>query len=341
MFDIFGARVDQSGAVLDPDGIPVSTASPDQVDPALAFNGADYLVAWTDSRTGYRDVYGARVTPGGVVRDSAGILIATGESFQTHPSVASEGGQSLVFWQDDRGTYVGWDNIFGARVTPEGTVLDPAGIVVATAPYGQTSPAAVFDGANYLAAWRDAREGYRGPDLYGTRVTPSGSVLEPDGLVFSATGTHAGGIALARGPSNNAIVVYSRIGSEPPYGGAQRAFLRFFDEGSAPPPPPPPPLPPPPPPPPPPAEPPPPQPPPPPEPPPPPPPPPTRCHIPRAVGLRLAFAKRRIRRAHCSVGRVRRTHSKPRRRGRVISQSPRPGSLRRAGYPVRLVVGRR
>jgi len=25
----------------------------------------------------------------------------------------------------------------------------------------------------------------------------------------------------------------------------------------------------------------------------------------------------------------------------VISQSPRPGSLRRAGYPVRLVVGRR
>jgi hypothetical protein len=337
MFDIFGARVDQSGTVLDSGGIAVSAAASDQVDPALAFNGADYLVAWTDSRTGYRDVYGARVTPGGFVRDSAGIVIATGQSLQWHPSVASEGGQSLVFWQDDRGTYSGSDNIYAARVTPEGTVLDPEGIVAASAPYGQTSPAAVFDGANYLAAWRDAREGYQGPDLYGTRVTPSGSVLEPDGLVFSATGTHAGGIALARGPSNSAIVVYSRIGSEPPYGGAQRAFLRFFYEGSAPPPPPPPPPPLPPPP----VEPPPPQPPPPPEPPPPPPPPPTRCRIPRAVGLRLAFAKRRIRRAHCSVGRVRRVRSRPRRRGRVISQSPRPGSLRRAGYPVRLVVGRR
>ncbi len=93
-FDIFGARVDQSGAVLDPDGIPVSTASPDQVDPALAFNGTDYVVAWTDSRSGYTDVYGARVTPGGLVRDSAGIVIATGESLQRQPAVASEGGQS-------------------------------------------------------------------------------------------------------------------------------------------------------------------------------------------------------------------------------------------------------
>ena len=334
MFDIFGARVDQSGAVLDAGGIAVSTAATDQVDPALAFNGTDYLVAWTDSRTGYRDVYGARVTPGGFVRDSSGIVIATGQSFQWHPSVASEGGQSLVFWQDDRGTYVGSDNIYGARVTPEGTVLDPAGIVVAAAPYGQTSPAAVFDGANYLAAWRDAREGYQGPDLYGTRVTPSGSVLEPDGLVFSATGTHAGGIALARGPSNSAIVVYSRIGSEPPYGGAQRAFLRFFYEGSAPPPPPPP------------VEPPPPQPPPPPEPPPPPqppppppPPPPVRCVVPRVIGLRLRAAKARIRARHCSVGRIRRARS--RRVGRVIAQSPRPGRRLARGSRVNLVLGRR
>ena len=202
-------------------------------------------------------------------------------------------------------------------------MLDPAGIVVASAPYGQTSPAAVFDGANYLAAWRDAREGYQGTDLYGTRVTPSGSVLEPDGLVFSATGTHAGGVALARGPSNSAIVVYSRIGSEPPYGGAQRAFLRFFYEGSAPrrhrlhrhpaprrrrhprrlhrpsrlhrrhlrllhrrrPP--------------------------------------VRCVVPRVIGLRLRAAKARIRARRCSVGRIRRARS--RRVGRVIAQSPRPG----------------
>jgi beta-lactam-binding protein with PASTA domain len=57
------------------------------------------------------------------------------------------------------------------------------------------------------------------------------------------------------------------------------------------------------------------------------------------VGLTLGKAKTKIRRAHCSVGRIRRAHS--RRVGRVISQSPRPGTVKRRGFPVKLVVGRR
>jgi hypothetical protein len=92
-----------------------------------------------------------------------------------------------------------------------------------------------------------------------------------------------------------------------------------------PPPPPPPPLPPPPPP--------------PPQPPPPPPPPPrVRCTVPRVVGLRLAPARTKIRRAHCSVGRIRRVRS--RKVGRVISQSPRAGVRRAKGARVNLSVGR-
>ena len=74
-------------------------------------------------------------------------------------------------------------------------------------------------------------------------------------------------------------------------------------------------------------------------PPPPPPPPPVRCHVPRVIGLTLRGARRRIRRANCSVGRVRRARS--RRIGRVIGQSPRAGAVRSSGFPVNLVVGRR
>ena len=74
-------------------------------------------------------------------------------------------------------------------------------------------------------------------------------------------------------------------------------------------------------------------------PPPPPPPPPARCRVPRVLGLRLAAAKTRIRRANCSVGRVRRGRS--RRVGRVLRQSPRAGAVRRRGFKVTLVVGRR
>jgi len=64
-----------------------------------------------------------------------------------------------------------------------------------------------------------------------------------------------------------------------------------------------------------------------------------RCRVPRVVGLRLATARSRIRRANCAVGRIRRTRSS--RVGRVLGQSPRPGARRPRGTRVDLLVGRR
>jgi beta-lactam-binding protein with PASTA domain len=61
--------------------------------------------------------------------------------------------------------------------------------------------------------------------------------------------------------------------------------------------------------------------------------------VPRVIGLTLSRAKTKIRAKHCSVGRIRRTRST--RVGRVIGQSPRPGTVKPRGFRVNLVVGRR
>jgi len=66
-----------------------------------------------------------------------------------------------------------------------------------------------------------------------------------------------------------------------------------------------------------------------------------QCVVPRVIGLRLATARTRIKRARCSLGRVRRTRVRARRVGRVLSQSPKAGSRRAQGAKVNLVVGRR
>ncbi len=72
----------------------------------------------------------------------------------------------------------------------------------------------------------------------------------------------------------------------------------------------------------------------------PPPPPATRiCRVPRVIGMRLIRAKAAIRRADCSVGRVRSVRARA-RRGRVVRQSPRAGARLRAGAKVALVVSR-
>jgi PASTA domain len=63
------------------------------------------------------------------------------------------------------------------------------------------------------------------------------------------------------------------------------------------------------------------------------------CRVPRVIGKRLVRARTAIRRANCSVGRVRGVRSRA-ARGRVVRQSPRAGTRLRRGARVTLVISR-
>src|SRR5574341_214505 len=51
-FDIYGSRISPDGEVLDPEGLPISTAPFDQIKPKILWNGTDHLVLWQDKRNG-------------------------------------------------------------------------------------------------------------------------------------------------------------------------------------------------------------------------------------------------------------------------------------------------
>jgi len=58
------------------------------------------------------------------------------------------------------------------------------------------------------------------------------------------------------------------------------------------------------------------------------------------VGQRLPAAKTRLIRAHCRVGKVTRKRSSVAKRGRVLSQTPKPGKTLRSGGRVALKIGK-
>ena len=64
------------------------------------------------------------------------------------------------------------------------------------------------------------------------------------------------------------------------------------------------------------------------------------CRVPRVKGKRLRDARPAIQRSHCSVGRIRYRFSRRVKRKHVISQRPRPGSVRADRARVKLVVSK-
>ena len=186
VLDIFGTRVTPAGAVLDPGGILIARSSNNRRNPDVAFAGTDFFVVWEDDRKGLdsTDIYGARVTTGGSVLDTAGIVISHAVRLQSVPVIGFDGTNCLVAWQDVR-IAVDQADIYGARVTPQGTVLDPSGFVISHAVDQQVSPVLAFDGTNYLVAWQDVHGSPPDIGIYGARVTPERTVLDPSGIAIA------------------------------------------------------------------------------------------------------------------------------------------------------------
>ncbi len=199
----------------------------------VAFDGSNYLVVFAKTGpTNLTNVVATRVTPDGTVLDTPEIMLSSGSS-NFFPAVAFDGSNYLVAWQKFDSTFPGppgerppGHEIYGARVSPAGVNMGEFALF--TSPGAQHSVDLAFDGTNYLVAWRDTRtlltEDY---DIYGTRVSPAGVVLDAPAFgIVTAPGIQGAPQVASNG--NNWLVAWIDVGattivSPPPDG---RIFAR-------------------------------------------------------------------------------------------------------------------
>ncbi len=112
------------------------------------------------------------------------ILGAYGTAGEYAPAVANSGTGYLVGWHARAGN----DDmrILLNRVDAEGNALDGSGFWACDMAGGQTNVDLIFDGTEYWAVWQDDRGyGATGTDVYATRVSTTGEVLDPEGILVS------------------------------------------------------------------------------------------------------------------------------------------------------------
>lgn len=189
--DIFASRVSESGALLDPAGIAICTAAGDQTEPAVAWNGRDFLVVWSDKRSsGAQHIYGTRVRATGEVIDPQGLLLSGTANVQAYPRVAASDLSWFVVWQESRTASF---DIYSCVVTPDGGTSVPLG--VATRTDNELYPDVAWNGYNYVVVWSDCRNMQASSnDIYGCRVGKNGIRLAND-MFISCTSTGSAGAA--------------------------------------------------------------------------------------------------------------------------------------------------
>ena len=197
---VYGTRVRAlDGAVLDTPSIisrvtAPTTGQPPQYNPAVAFDGTNYLVVWEGHYVvnGVSQFYGVH---GSWVRPSDGQVL-NGQSFTLSrtggpPQLAYTDGRYLAAWPISSNSQT---DIQGVRVdATSGSVLDATALPIATTQGNENHPALAGNGGEFLVTWsgfegRIGANRIRGSD--GARLNGAagfivtGSGLTPPSVVF-------------------------------------------------------------------------------------------------------------------------------------------------------------
>ncbi|MEW5741485.1 MAG: hypothetical protein AB1938_21365 [Myxococcota bacterium] len=147
--------------------------------PAVAFDGVNYLVVWSDERTEVPGrIYGVRVDANGAPL-GPNFYIGAGRS---NPDVAFDGANFLVVAQSAVG-FPAQNDVSGVRVSPAGVVLDTTPISIASAGTDDEFPAVAGGNGGWLVVWTNGAG--TNANVLGARVSGAGVLLDTTPLTLS------------------------------------------------------------------------------------------------------------------------------------------------------------
>lgn len=207
--DIYAARMDANGQLVDTTPIILTQSPTCQAGPSVAWNGQNWLVVWTSQKYDPFEIVleGVRVAPSGQVLDQTPILINRQASFSLYLQLTSDGNNWTVIWSGGR-------SVSGILVSADGTV-DAAGAKLLYL-YPDPLPPTVnvnadiaFAGDEYLLVWSEVVYTNANQATSMLKAQRLNRALSPLGNVFTLRQTGASKPSVATDGQNFLVAMNS------------------------------------------------------------------------------------------------------------------------------------
>ncbi len=233
---VMGARVTSGGVVLDPNGLALTAASGSvQYEPAVAWDGNNYVVVYYTYGLPPEEVFAVRVSPTGQVLDydQDRIPVTAAPDRQTEPVIEHlPGGRTVIAWRDDR--YAREDQFGfrdGMRSDVYATTFATDGSVgaercIALGAPRQTHLRLAPNGSGYLAVFHSETS----PEnwIAAQRIDVAGNAIDPEPVVVARGGWEVRNPSVAWNGSEY-FVVWENIATNQTFGRRLAPDLRFLD----------------------------------------------------------------------------------------------------------------
>ncbi len=174
LFDIRGRYVTQSGAVIGNTDLKICTDADKVYRVSTAYGNKCYLVVWDESRC----IYGQIVNKSGDLVGQKLLISGDREHLRIFPSVASNGLNFLVVWEDHRESSMAKSAIYGQFVDMTGNLVGNNFVICNES---TSSHPSVWHGSDpdlkyfvFHVVWSDSRKG--NPDIYYQYVGTDGKL---------------------------------------------------------------------------------------------------------------------------------------------------------------------
>jgi len=222
--DVFGARLNRSGFVLDSVPLLISRDAWDHFHPDVVAGDGEFLVGWQTYRWfGHHSPIAtgssvAIVTAGGTVHEPVVLTPLANNTHTSPPQVAWNGSEFFASWHANGLSYA-------QRITPGGTAT--------RIPLTSVAEAAFLDGSwHVLSGQAEDRSDFANDDIRGVALDAELRALHLPEIASPASESEP---ALASN-GTRAVLVYRKEIPEPPYNNSGTIVFRLYDTPHAPPP---------------------------------------------------------------------------------------------------------